>query len=122
MNTSTMIFGSALAILLASFILRLSYTILKNLINGRKFHHSLEQSFSRLRLSKMLTALGINQTAYIYTTNVNEIQQQMNNCKACENTDECDDKLSTEDIAITEITFCNNEAKLADIKQQQAKS
>jgi len=116
----TIIVGGALVILLASFLLRLTYTILLNLINGRKFHHSLEQEFNKLRLSNMLTALGINKKAYIYQTSVKDIHQHMDSCSACTNTDECDEKLSADNVDITEIEFCNNEKKLVEIKQQQS--
>lgn len=111
--------GGALVVLLSGFLLRLSYTILINLINGRKFHHSLEQELDKLRLSKMLASLGINKTAYIYQNRVNDIHQQMKNCSACTKTDECDEKLSTPDLDVTDIDFCNNEAELKEIKQQQ---
>lgn len=120
MDTFTIIVGGALLLLLTAFVIRLCVTILLNLFNGRKFHHSLEQQFNQLRLSSMLTALGINKTEYIYQTNVNEIQQQMNSCSACDNTERCDEKLADDDIKITEIDFCNNEAELVKIKQQQA--
>lgn len=122
MDTMTMIVGGALALLLSGFVLRLCYTITVNLINGRKFHHSLEQSFDKLRLSKMLNALGINKTAYIYQTNVNDIHKQMDSCSACTNTDACDEKLSVADIDLAEIAFCNNEADLKEIKRQQSES
>lgn len=115
-----MIVGGALALMLTVFVLRLSYTILQNLINGKKFHHSLEQEFNKLRLSNMFTALGINKKAYIYQTRINDIQQQMSSCKKCDNTEECDEKLSSEDVTVSEIAFCNNEVKLAEIKQQQS--
>ncbi len=118
----TIIIGGALSLLLSYFILRLCYVIMINLINGRQFHHSLEKQFDQLRLSKMLGALGINKTSYIYQTNVNEIKQQMSSCSACENTDECDEKLSTPEIDISNIEFCNNEAELKDIKNQQSKA
>ena len=104
------------------FMLRLSYTVAMNLINGRKFHHALDQEFSELRLNNMLTALGINKTAYIYQTSVKDIQQQMKSCSDCTNTDECDEKLSKPDIDITEIEFCNNEADLKEIKHHQSKT
>ncbi|MBE9565039.1 MAG: hypothetical protein IMF17_07310 [Proteobacteria bacterium] len=115
----TMIVGGALVLLLSGFILRLSYTIMINLINGRKFHHSLEQEFDRLRLGRMLTALGINKTAYIYQTNTNDIHKQMDSCSACSNTEVCDEKLATPEIDIADIEFCNNEEALKEIKQQQ---
>lgn len=115
-----MIMGGALALLLAGFMLRLFYTIAKNLINGRKFHLALEQEFNKLRLSNMLTALGINKTNYIYQTSVKDIQQQMNHCSDCTNTSTCDDKLSTVELDVSEIEFCNNEAELKKLKQQQS--
>lgn len=110
-----MIVGGALTLLLTGFVLRLFYTILINLINGRKFHHSLMQDFNNLRLSNMLTALGINKTSYIYQTNVNDIHRQMKSCAACDSTDVCDDKLSQPGLNVTEIEFCNNEAELKEI-------
>ena len=118
-----MIVGGLLVILIEVFILRLSYTIMINLINGRKFHHKLEQEFSRLRLSNMLSALGISKTDYIYQNSVKDINQQMQNCTDCSNTDECDEKLeklADPKIDITEIDFCNNEADLKALKLQQA--
>jgi len=120
MDTMTMIVGGALTLLITGFTLRLFYTIAINLINGRKFHFSLEQEFNKLRLSNMLTALGINKTEYIYQTRVKDIQQQMSQCSDCTNTDECDEKLSTADVDVSGIEFCNNETKLKEIKQQQS--
>jgi len=122
MDTMTIIVGGTLVLILSVFIFRLTYTIVSNLINGRKFHHSLEQEFDRLRLSNMLSALGINKTAYIYQTSVKDIHQQMDNCSACTNTDECDSHLATRKIDVAEIEFCNNEAELKALKQRQAES
>jgi hypothetical protein len=119
MDIFTIIVGGALVLLLTGFIFRLSYTVVVNLINGRKFHHSLELEFDKLRLSNMLTALGINKTAYIYQTSVKDIHQQMDNCSACTNTGECDTNLAKPGIDVMEIEFCNNEAELKAIKQRQ---
>ena len=120
MDTITVIVGGALLVMVSWFMLRLSYTVAMNLINGRKFHHALEQEFSKLRLSNMLTALGISKTDYIYQTSVKDIHQQMKSCSDCTNTNECDEKLSKPDIDITEIEFCNNEEDLKTIKQNQS--
>ena len=120
MDAITIIVGGALLLMVSWFMLRLSYTVAMNLINGRKFHHSLGQEFSKLRLNNMLTALGINKTDYIYQTSVKDIRQQMKSCSDCTNTNECDEKLSKPDIDITEIEFCNNEEDLKTIKQNQS--
>ncbi len=119
MNTITIIVAGTLALMLAGFTLRLTYVIMKNLIDGRKFHQNLEQEFNRLRLSRMLTALGINKSSYIHQTSVSDIHQQMESCSACKNTDECDEKLAKPALDVDEIEFCNNESRLQEIKQQQ---
>lgn len=106
-------------LMLAGFVTFLFYMIIMNLINGRKFHHNLEQQFSKIRLSNMLAALRIDRTEYMYQTSVNNIRQQMKSCSDCGNTKECDDKLSNSSLDITDIAFCNNEEELIDIKRQQ---
>jgi hypothetical protein len=118
MDIFSLIVSSALGLFLIYFIVRLSYVIMVNLINGRKFHQSLEHEFDKLRLSRMLGALGINKTAYIYQTNVNDIRQQMESCASCKNTDVCDEKLSGEELSTDDIAFCNNEK---DLKEMQLK-
>lgn len=120
MNTISIFVGGALALLLTVFVLRLSYVIFINLINGRKFHHRLQQEFDNIRLSNMLTALGINKTDYIYQNSVKDIHQQMKNCSNCKNTEECDEKLASPDLDISEIGFCNNETDLKEMKRCQS--
>jgi hypothetical protein len=120
MNMLTTIVIGSLTLFLAILTIRLSYNIIVNIINGRKFHQALEEEFSKLRLNNMLAALGINKTDYIYQTNVKDIRQQMKNCTDCTNTTECDEKVATPDIDVTEIEFCNNEEELQKIKHQQS--
>jgi 5-bromo-4-chloroindolyl phosphate hydrolysis protein len=120
MNTITIVVGGLLVLLLAIFMIRLSYNITINLINGRKFHHELEKDFSKLRLNKMLSALGLSKTQYLYQTNVRDIHQQMKRCTDCTSTNECDEKLATPDVDMTEIDFCNNEENLKKIKRLQS--
>ena len=112
MDIFSLVISSALGLSLVYFIARLSYVIVINLINGRKFHQSLEHEFDKLRLSRMLAALGINKTAYIYQTNVNDIKQHMESCASCKNTDVCDEKLTGEELSTDDIAFCNNEKDL----------
>lgn len=119
MDIFTLIIGSALLLMVGIFVLRLFYIIIINLIKGRQFHLALEKEFNRLRLSKMLTALGINKVRYIHTTASTKIKQQMDACEQCTNTVECDTKLSQDEIEINHIHFCNNEAELKEIKQSQ---
>jgi len=115
----TLILGGCLLIALLYFIAKISYTIIKNLIDGRKPKQLLEQHFNRLRLSRMLTALGINKTDYLYQTSVTTVQQQMKQCAECDNTSTCDDQLATENgLSIKNIDFCNNESGIKQVSEK----
>ena len=118
MDIISLVIGGVLLALVGIFVLRLFYVIARNLISGRKFHQSLEKEFNRLRLSRMLAALGINKSQYIHETRVVDIRQQMASCSQCDNTDECDSKLASGDINVDAIDFCNNEESLKDIKRE----
>jgi len=122
MNITTIILGGGIVLFLGFIISAILFTIFKNVINGRKFHHQLNQEFSQLRLSKMLSALELSKSDYIYQTKVYDIKQQMNRCSDCIQTNACDEILSTATIDITDIEFCNNEAELKQIKQIQSLS
>ncbi len=117
MDIVTIIVGGALLLMVGGFVLRLFFLIFLNLIKGRQFHQALEQEFDKLRLSRMLTALGINKSKYIHNTDVLSIKQQMDSCSQCGNTDECDSQLSDGKIEIDSIHFCDNEESLKEIKQ-----
>ena len=94
------------------FSVALFLSIIFNVRAGAKYREPLATRLHTLRLSKMLSALGINVTEYLYTVNSATIHEQMNNCSACTSINECDDNLSNSNIAINEIDFCNNESSL----------
>lgn len=119
MNTLTLIVASALGFFLFYFLARLSWSISVNVINGLAFYRSLEKELDKLRLSRMLEALGIRKSSYIHQNSVSDIKQQMENCMTCTHTQECDEKLAEGELAVDEIDFCNNEASLQAIKQRQ---
>ena len=117
MDIFSSLVGLALLTLLAFFILRLFYVIGCNLIRGRRFHQNLAAEFERLRLSRMLAALGISKARYIHQTPVVEIRQHMQNCEQCENTQECDSRLAKGEVDADHIGFCNNEETLKNLRQ-----
>lgn len=104
-----------LGALILFFSVALFLTIVFNVRAGAKYREPLATRLHTLRLSKMLSALGINVTEYLHTVNAATIHEQMNNCSACTSIKECDDNLSNSNIAINEIDFCNNESSLKDM-------
>lgn len=119
MNTITLIVASVLGLFLLYFLARLSWSIGVNVINGLGFYRALESELGKLRLSRMLEALGINRSVYIHQNPVSDIERQMESCARCEHTQECDEKLAEGELDVDEIDFCNNEASLQAIKQRQ---
>ena len=73
---------------------------------------ALARDIDKLRLSRMLTGLGIDVTSYLHSERIVDIQQQMGRCSDCGRTAECDDRLAHGEVDAADIGFCNNEQSL----------
>jgi len=104
-----------LGLALAVFAVSLFLAIVFNVRVGIKYREPLAKKLDTLRLSKMLSALGISTTEYLHTENIVTINEQMERCSECVNTEECDDNLSKDTIDVDGIDYCNNESSLKDI-------
>ena len=80
-----------------------------------KYRQDLAHRLEKLRLGKMLVALGIDTSEYLAQSPGIEIRNHMERCSACSNTAECDDKLAHNDIDADRINFCNNEESLQNL-------
>jgi len=113
------IFSLIVAILLGFFvallIVLLFTAIIFNMKKGRKYRQALAKKIEQLRLSKMLVALGIAPNAYLHDEHLTEINKHLERCEACENTEQCDEALATNNVNPAEISFCNNEQSLQKI-------
>ena len=119
MNILTAIVAGLLGILTLVFAVMLVSAIIFNVKAGKKYRQSLAVKVDQLRLSKMLNALGVDINTYLHTERMVDIQQQMNRCSACENTEKCDDQLSGGSISADEIGFCNNEQSLQEMTRDK---
>ena len=63
----------------------------------------------------MLTALGIDINSYLHQERVIDIEEQIDRCSECQNTEICDDQLTNGNIQAGNIDYCNNEASLQQI-------
>jgi hypothetical protein len=118
MNTITIIALAVLTLAVVSFSVLLPVAIVFNVRAGEKYRRGLAEKVNRLRLGKMLTALGVDIDVYLNSERSVEIQQHIDRCAACGNTAECDDKLAGQDIDPDNIGFCNNEASLREIAKK----
>ena len=101
-------------LLLAAFVVLLPVAIVFNYKAGMKYREILARQIERLRLGKMLAALGIDIDTYVSMDRTVDIREQITRCKACDNTEECDDRLAEGIIDTDNISFCNNEKSLKE--------
>lgn len=115
MDIFTVIIGSILALFVLYVIMRMSYVIMRNVIVGMEFRNSLARKVDALRLNKMLAALGIDINSYLHSERVIDIEEHIDKCTACNNTETCDDQLAKGTIQASNIDYCNNEKSLQEI-------
>ena len=115
MNTLSVASLLLLGILITCFVILLAFAIVFNTRAGMKYRAVLAKQLEQLRLGKMLTALGVDTSSYLARVRAVDIQQQMERCADCTNTQQCDTQLTEENINTDSIGYCNNEASLQKI-------
>jgi len=107
-----------LGLLLLVFTVLLPLSVMFSTRSGMNYRRVLARKLEKLRLGKMLKALGIDTSSYLSTEYVVNIHKQMDRCTACKNTEECDTRLDEGDLSAETIDFCNNEESLQKIDKQ----
>lgn len=110
---------AVLATALALYVLTLAYRIHYNVSSGHHYRDQLLSRLSSLRLNTMLDALGIDKNRYAYTQSILDIDKQMKACTQCHSKAVCDSQLSHGAVDADEITFCDNQAVLRQLIEQQ---
>ena len=108
-----------LGLLLFIFTVLLPVAIVFNTRSGMKHRQALAEQLERLRLGKMLKALGIDRDSYLSSERVVDIHAQMERCSSCANTEKCDKQLDEGTVDADTIDYCNNEASLQKIARRQ---
>ena len=112
MNTLLLIAIGLLVVGLAISLVLLPLAIAMNVETGMKYRRDLAEQLDKLRLGKMLAALGVDINRYLNSERMVDIHHQMRRCTTCTNTETCDDTLTKGDVAADNIQFCNNEESL----------
>ena len=115
MDIFTLIVGGILGLFVLYVIMRMSYVIMRNVIVGMEFRKRLAQQVNALRLNRMLAALGIDVNSYLHKERIIDIEEQIDKCASCQNTETCDDQLARGTITAGTIDYCNNEEALQQI-------
>jgi hypothetical protein len=95
MNLLSLIVAGLLTVLTLAFATMLVSAIIFNLQAGKKYRRSLAKRIDQLRLSNMLSALGIDVNSYLHTQGIGHVK-------------------------VADIDFCNNEKSLQEIAQNKA--
>ena len=107
-----------LGLLLVIFTVLLPVSIVYNTRAGMKYRQGIAEQLQRLRLGKMLAALGIDTDSYLSSERVADSREQMQRCNSCANTGECDTQLAEGTVDADSIGYCNNEVTLRKIAGQ----
>ncbi len=108
MDFLSLILLTALGLLFVITVVLVSIAVGGNLMQGMRFREGLADGVKQLRLQRMLEALGIDVNRYLYSEPVTDIDKQMRNCEACQNTQTCDETLQGHPLAMADIAFCPN--------------
>jgi len=118
MNLVSIVSVLLLGLLLVIFTVLLPVAIVFNTRAGMKYRQGIAEQLQRLRLDKMLAALGIDRDSYLSRERAVDIREQMQRCNSCDNTVECDTRLAEGAVDTDSIGYCNNEASLQKIATQ----
>jgi HAMP domain-containing protein len=102
------ILGIAFVALALFFLLLIS----RNVVQGKMVREKLAKRVEELRMSKMLRALGLDFSKYLYSVPIHKINESMKKCETCSTTDQCDAQLKQETTRVQDVDFCPNQACL----------
>jgi hypothetical protein len=117
MNILSLLISILLAILLVVFIVLVPVAIIFNVRAGMVYREKLAGQIDKLRLGKMLAALGIDVDTYISREHTVDIREHMTRCNACTNTEKCDEQLGYGDVVADDLGYCNNEQSLQELSR-----
>ena len=106
---------TVLVLIIVFLIIALPAAMMFNLRSAEKYRDNLALQLEKLRLSRMLSSLGIDIKQYLFQERLVDIHQHMKRCQSCENTDECDSALSHGETQAENIGYCANNESLAAI-------
>ena len=92
-----------------------------NVKQGLVVRQQLAKRVESLRMTEMLSRLGLDFDQYLHTVPLTKVSESMGKCESCPTTEACDQKLIEEKLEIIDIDFCPNQDCLGHFKQQNEK-
>ena len=107
METISFVVILAFAGLLGWFVLRLVWSIGRNLTRGLVLRRQLGQRLGRMPLKQALERAGADPTLYLHERQLHDIEREMRRCEGCVATEECKSGLDA-GLPAEKFDFCPN--------------
>ena len=121
MQILSIVVATLLVAALIVFIIMVGAAIVFNMKLGLRYRRNLARRLDQLRLSRMLTALGIDTTRYLHETAMVDVHRHMQRCSECEQTGDCDEALS-KGVDPDTLDYCNNAEELRQLARRHGES
>lgn len=93
--------------------------ITKNVKQGQVVRQKLAKRVETLRMTKMLSSLGLDFNQYLHSVPLSKVSESMGKCESCPTTEICDQKLKLDNLEIKDINFCPNQESLGQFSEQK---
>jgi len=105
-------------ILLLTFVVGIiAITTLLARSEGSKVSNRLFHALHEVRLFRALKRARVDPMAYVQTTDVARIREQIATCRSCAETQLCDTALEGEAAATSDFSFCPNRTTIESAKE-----
>jgi len=116
MDYLTIGISALFSVLSMAFAVLLLAAIINNLRTARRYRQKIGKRLADLRLSRMLSRHRIDQDTYLHTQPILDIDEQMQRCAECAQTQRCDRVLA--ENTGTDTSFCGNDEELQQMKDK----
>ena len=119
MSSFSFIFFIGLAFLLAGLGILMVLRSHKRANQKRGLRRHFAEKMKDTPLPKMLQALGIGGSTFLYRESVDNIGESIKNCETCETTDQCEESLKIPELNPEDVEFCSNKKYLSKFSRSQ---
>jgi hypothetical protein len=119
MSLSSFVIIMSSAFLLAGLGVLLVLRSHKKAYQKRGLRRYFAEKMNDTPLPKMLQALGIGGSTFLYRESVDNIGECIKNCETCETTDQCKESLKIPELNPEDAEFCANKKYLSKFSRSQ---
>jgi len=119
MSLSSFVIIMSFAFLMAALGAFLVLRTHKKANQKRSLRRHFAEKMTETPLPRMLQALGIGGSTFLYRESVDNIGECIKNCDACETIDQCKESLKIPELNPEDIEFCDNKKYLTKFSRSK---